>query len=310
MIDLKTIKSTYQNMYDNELIEFAKTRYDFISSDVKKILIDELSKRNIELDFITEIEKTKQEEFELKLKQKEIELDGNTNPFLFPFWHFAIEQFYCKKTVQEVKAMLKDKNLTDERIEEIFKRIPFRKEKIKPSFLQIVSEKIELSTMSVKGGSFIFLIGGITFCIVGVTLPMAAVFLIGVTFAFWGGWSLISGNNGQSKGHEYWTQKIKNKPEDIVWIKPIVEKTKLYFVLTISKIYKFQLYTVDGKSATFTCDKANEQKILFDGIKHYLPHIHIGYTEDILLTYEFDPQQFLINIEKKGLYKPIDSYPL
>jgi len=51
-----------------------------------------------------------------------------------------------------------------------------------------------------------------------------------------------------------------------------------------------------------------ERQIFFEGVKHLLPHAHIGYTHEIETCYYKDPENFIKVLLREQLYKPVDTF--
>lgn len=100
---------------------------------------------------------------------------------------------------------------------------------------------------------------------------------------------------------------IKTRPENIVWIKPIIVKHTVGYVVTIFKESQFQLLTKDDLKVTITVDLDSERHLLFEGIRHRLPHIHIGYSAEADALYTSSPENFINALQKRGLYTPLDA---
>jgi hypothetical protein len=114
--------------------------------------------------------------------------------------------------------------------------------------------------------------------------------------------------SGELRGGQYWIDLIKTHPEKIVWIKPIVTKHTVGYIITLYKERKFQLLTKGGLKITMKCDTEEERQLFFEGIKNYLPHAHIGYSPDIAALYSSGSAKFIGSLQSRRLYTPIDVF--
>jgi hypothetical protein len=107
--------------------------------------------------------------------------------------------------------------------------------------------------------------------------------------------------------NKYWINLVNNKPENVIWIKPITVKHTVGLVVTLYKEKKFELLTVDGKNLTINCNSEDIQKVFFEGIKKYFPHSHIGYNPEIQKLYFADRINFILILQKYNAYFPVNN---
>jgi len=113
---------------------------------------------------------------------------------------------------------------------------------------------------------------------------------------------------GDFKGGKYWATMIKDRPENIVWIKPIVTRHTVGYVFTLYKEKKFQFLTKDRLAITMTVDSEADQKIFYEGIIKHLPHAHIGYSPDMDSLYRYSPADLIDELKKTGEYYPVGGF--
>jgi hypothetical protein len=301
MIDINKVKQTYSQMYDKELQEFAADRMDMISPEIRDILYNEFVKRKLNTDIFENF-------YKHKLEAEEISASGITNEFMYLFWKLALEELRNGKSKEEVRKILISKDVSEERNDEIFKRIPEKLKINDQSFIRLLEKRIQSQTYDSIFG-FLVLIGlGLFVLYFGIKLFLFPLILLGAITIIWSIYLVKNHYKGELKGPEFWLDLLKTEPERIVWIKPIIEKTKVYYVFTLSSIKKFQLLTNDGLKATFSCDTDEEQRTFFNGVKTYLPHPQLGYSMDIETIYRESPKKFIEQLEKNGMYTPYDTF--
>lgn len=72
--------------------------------------------------------------------------------------------------------------------------------------------------------------------------------------------------------------------------------------------HKFQLLTTTGEQVTINIDTDYERQVFFNGIQQYLPHAHIGYTPEVDALFSANPDEFIILLQQRQLYRPLDSF--
>ena len=131
-------------------------------------------------------------------------------------------------------------------------------------------------------------------------------FLFGLV-AVGAGFYVINLMSGELKGGKFWLEMIKENPDRIVWIKPILVDHKVAYVFSMYKEKKFQFLTKSKMKITMVCNSEADQKVFMQGIKAYLPNAHLGYSPGVDLLYDEDAQGFVSNLTKKGLYRPVKT---
>lgn len=111
-------------------------------------------------------------------------------------------------------------------------------------------------------------------------------------------------NRSIFKPIRFWTNIIENKPEEVVWLKPVEVQHTAYFLITYAKSYRYELYLKSGDHLNIMCpnEKREEFVQLF---QKYTPHIHYGYSSAVAKLYKSDKNLFLKNVKASGAYHPI-----
>lgn len=111
-------------------------------------------------------------------------------------------------------------------------------------------------------------------------------------------------NRSIFKPLQYWTNIIENKPEEVVWLKPIEVQHTAYFLVNYAKSYSYELNLKSGDHLKVMCpnEKREEFVQLF---QKYTPHIHYGYSSAVAKIYKKDKNAFLDNLKADGLYQAI-----
>lgn len=120
---------------------------------------------------------------------------------------------------------------------------------------------------------------------------------------------LISHLNDSNR-RKKWVSIINENPENIVWIKPIIEKTVLLNVVTLLKTRHFKLMANDATDVLIDCSSEKEAEFFLRRITVYLPHAHVGYTKEVQELYDADPKKFMVRMILNGDYTPIDKISL
>jgi hypothetical protein len=113
---------------------------------------------------------------------------------------------------------------------------------------------------------------------------------------------------GEIKGGVFWVDMIKENPENIVWIKPILQKNTVALVITLYKERHFQFLTKDGLRIVMKCDSDKDQQTFIDGIQIHLPNAQFGYSYQMVEIYSTNPENFINALSVKGMYTPISAY--
>lgn len=112
---------------------------------------------------------------------------------------------------------------------------------------------------------------------------------------------------GMFKNGDFWLSMIKDNPENIVWIKPIVTKHTIGYVIPLYDTRQFQILTKDGLETLIKSDTKDEAIVFFKGLMNYVPHAQIGYSRAINQIYKNNRIGFIESLKEKGLYTPVNS---
>ena len=113
---------------------------------------------------------------------------------------------------------------------------------------------------------------------------------------------------GEIKGGLFWVDMIKENPENIVWLKPILQKNTVALVITLYKERHFQFLTKDGLRIVMKCDSDKDQQTFIEGIQIHLPNAQFGYSYQMVEIYSTNPENFINALSVKGMYTPISAY--
>jgi hypothetical protein len=134
------------------------------------------------------------------------------------------------------------------------------------------------------------------------SLPMLIAMIIIFVPVYWF-------NRYKFKEVSFWVDVFENRPEELVWVKPIETSHKAAYVITVAKTYKYELYLKDGTHAIIDTSYKRIEGF-YKGIRAYAPHVHFGYSREINKLYRKDKKNFLTNAMNKGLYTSINDYKL
>ncbi len=280
-------------MTDTQLINFANSELNEITVDAKTILHKEFLKRGIDTSVFKEFDTQK------NFTQNNV----YTSEPLSSFWTKAFNDRKKRKSDENILHELRSKGLSNLDAELIIKRLPnlsFKDEKFESLVLRGCS-KSSFRSRLVLIGIFAFSAYGLYMAVLGNLFML----IITILFSILG----IYGSkkfSGEFKGGEFWVNMIRKNPDNIVWIKPIIEKTTLYSVVTLFKEKQFQFLTKEKLKIRMKCDTEDEQKIFVEGVRHYLPHAQFGYSSEIASIYRDNPLTFLDTLMSKEIYTPID----
>ncbi len=132
------------------------------------------------------------------------------------------------------------------------------------------------------------------------SLPMLVAMIIVFVPVYWF-------NRYKFKEVSFWIDVFENRPEDLVWVKPIETSHKAAYVITVAKTYKYELYLKDGTHAIIDTSYKRIEGF-YKGIRAYAPHVHFGYSNDIRKLYRKDKTNFLENAKSNGWYRSINDY--
>jgi hypothetical protein len=289
MVDAEDLKKRYASMSDDQLVRFAHKERGNLTALALEIILAELQTRGIDTTFTKATQQPRQHDIYDKLSEA---------------WDFAFEKRKAGETDEAIIEALKNKGIPAGKAEVILKRLPDA-ERNDDFFEKLIVARCEGSSARVVimmlflsgGGFFMMLAGGALGILLGLVMISTAIFCV-VRF------------KSEFMGGTYWAGMIKNNPENIVWIKPILEKTTLSLVITLFTTRQYQLLTKDNQKIIMNCDSDHEQKIFVGGVKHYLPHAHVGYSLQMVNAYEADPAKFIATVQRKNIYTPIDTFEI
>jgi len=285
MNHLDSIKKQYAKFSDQELLSFYEKNKKDLIFEAKQALNTELIKRGF-------------------LENRRIEESGNSEQSNFSeYWDYAINKHQYKIDHEKIYNDLLKMGCEEKKAKRIIKKLPPINE-LNTEFEEFLRKKISAANFSAMFLKFLIYAVPIVCISYALLTGVYIIILIGVA------WPLIissrgTNSNGALKGSSYWIDLISLNSTNIVWVMPIVEKTKLYFVVTINEEKKFQFLTNDNLHVTFTCNTDEDRAILFRGITQFLPDAHIGYSPDTANLYSEDPERFFVNMVRTGQYYPI-----
>ncbi len=108
----------------------------------------------------------------------------------------------------------------------------------------------------------------------------------------------------QFLGPAFWTKLIEKRPEELVWIKPVTTKHKLWYVVTVSESYSVELLTSKGVKTEFAGTKQQLQNLL-EAVAVHAPHAHHGYSREVEKIYNKKKRRFAEVLKEEGLYNPL-----
>ncbi len=290
MTDLNIIKDTYARMSDKRLLQIAENETGEMMSAAVKVLKDELQKRNLNSSAFN------------ALSQNE-SMQGTLTD-TSALWEQAYAERKNGKTDAEIMEWLKSAGLSEVESRLMIKRLP-QTDSNDEVFEELVYKNCANS--SVESLFVMLLMFGVSAIFLYFALKMKdLLFFIFSLGAFILAFYLRSKMKGRTKGGAFWVNMLINDPGNIIWVKPIVEKHTMYYVLTLYKENKFEFMTRDGHKIVMKCNSKEDQITFIEGVKHYLPHAQFGYSLPIDIVYDDDREHFLDTLKAKGIYTPID----
>ena len=296
MIDPALIKWNYSTLSDGQLLLLATKERHKLSYEVLGILGEEFKKRGLDASFFIKASPVDE--------QYNVE-NTNAATATINAWDFAFKERCAGKTDKEIIDGLMMKRFGAAESLLIIKRLP-QTNFINENFEGFIFKSCENSMLQ----SYFILLA--LFGIAGYFFYLAIAYqnLIALLPALTlgaAGLYLIQKCRGYLKGGQYWVDMIKEQPDNIVWIKPIVEKHTVAYVVTIFKEKKFQFLTKDRLVITMDCNSLEQQQLFFDGVKDNLPHAQIGYSYKMEDLYDDSPKTFLSSLQRAGIYTPLDK---
>lgn len=280
MADLIHLSRHFSSMTDEKLLHIAAHEKHTLTKEARCIFAEVYKTRG--LDAAT-----------LEPDAKELAYDKERH------WLFAWEETRAGKNTEEICRALLERGVSESEAALIINCLPewkpgdedfetYIKHQCEHVFLLGNAGRMLLAGFSIGVAAYGIMNFFVPFTILGIILLLLAVFL----------------RTGATRGGSFWVERLRNQPESIVWIKPIVEKHKMWYLITLFKTNKFQLLTRDGHAVTFVCDDPADRQIFINGIKKYIPHAHIGYSFDIAEMYEHNPADFINAVQDKNVYTP------
>jgi hypothetical protein len=281
MIDIHKINKRYASMPNDKLVQAANEEKKTLTKEALAVLVKEFETRNLDT---TLFERT----------AAELNFDKERH------WFFALEEKRKGKDIRALQLALPEHGLSNEEAERIINRLP-DSTYIDEAFEKFITDKCE-NQYQLGIVAQVFLIGAAILSIgYGIANTFWPTSVIGVFMLL----MALVVRKGRGYDGKHWYQRIVTNPESIVWIKPVVEKHTVWYVITLSKTNKVQLLTRDGIGVTFDCNDDKDRTVFFDGVKKYLPQAHIGYSLDIFEMYEQDPNEFINALQYENVYLPV-----
>lgn len=295
MIDPDLIQQYYSQLSNEDLINFTKNEGNRLTDEAINYLFDEYARRGLDMSILEQLVDRKEE-------IKEAAQIDNTS------WNYALNAKKFGKTDAEIFQDLTAKEIGEQEAASIISRLPnmgYENEHFE-DLIESTSQGATLRTIL----SILILFGfGAYLLYLGIAYISFIPFVAGLAIAILGVILLIK-QDKEYKGKDYWVKLLKEHPEKIVWIKPIITKHTVGFVFTLYRDHKFQLLTTDEEGIMLNINTETERQIFFNGILEYLPHAHIGYTPEIDALFSASPENFITTLQERQLYRPLDSFDL
>ncbi len=164
----------------------------------------------------------------------------------------------------------------------------------------------DASLLAVIVGSII----GLATIIVGIFLSEKSISIGGGVFLAVVGLLFFSKKDSiLSDGYD-WYDMITKRPEKVIWIKPIVTKHTLAYVITLDREYSWQLMSIDGWTLNINSTESSDDFVFLYGLQKHLKETHFGYSREIQDLYDDDRKNFVKNLKDKGIYLPYSQIDL
>ncbi|MBK6952373.1 MAG: hypothetical protein IPH24_10115 [Crocinitomicaceae bacterium] len=256
-------RKNYALLTDERLLDLLSNSAEELKEDALEALLDEIVQRKLTIPSNPDLQ-SKIQEVRNNFREKSLKLK-------------AYELRYGGMEISEIKSILIKEGLAEEKVAELILRLP-NIEFDSKAFVEFIAVKTDIRRQQFVTSSFVFGIGIISLIVFGISESMGiAYFLAGVVAVLFIRY-FIHNSDALNTG-KYWTDLIRNKPLEIIWLKPIEVKTKLYFVLTIDTENFFELKTTNGNTLNVELLNRKENEIFLDGVMNLLPHVHFGYDE-------------------------------
>lgn len=286
MVNPRNIQERYSRMSDDELIALAQNELTTLTDTAVKILYNEFQSRGLDGSLYFG------DEFKARAKASAME--------------YAFNERKKGKQDEHIIADLMNIGLSDEQAWLIVKRLP-KSDYKNEQFEKLITkggDNVSIGVALIR--LFLFGLAGYMI-LMGIGHHFPTFTVVGIIFALGGVYAVFS-SKGDIKGGKYWISLIYEKPTDIIWIKPIVEKHTIGYIFTMFKVQHFQFLTKDRSKVTLKIDSKEEQEIFFEGVRHLLPHTQIGYSLEIEDLYEENSFNFINELQARHLYTPFDTY--
>lgn len=295
MIDPDLIQQYYSQLSNEDLINFTKNEGNRLTDEAINYLFDEYVRRGLDTSTLEQMVDRKEE-------IKEAAQIDNTS------WNYALNAKKFGKTDAEIFQELTAKEIGEQEAASIISRLP-NMDYENEHFEDLIESTSQGATLGTILGILILFGFGAYLLYLGIAYRSFIPFVAGLAIAILGVILLIK-QDKEYKGKDYWVKLLKEHPEKIVWIKPIITKHTVGFVFTLYRDHKFQLLTTDEEGIMLNINTETERQIFFNGIFAYLPHAHIGYTPEVDALFSANPESFITTLQERQLYRPLDSFDL
>jgi hypothetical protein len=279
MTDINVFRERYKSFTDSKLRVIAKEAYT-LPSEIQQVLEEELKQRGLNDVKIEYIDPSQEPDYMTQIVNGiafEVPLPKESH-----IYDDADEQEFEEDEIPAQKMPYVDYDPNE--------------------FLSLIFKKCEY-TLDLKIALFVIFSFSLFLLYWGIKTSLFFLIILAGLVAYFG-YRLLTSRSKSANGGELWVDMIENNPENIVWIKPIIERTSYWYLITISKEHQLQILTQDGQSVIIFCDNDYEGEIFFDGIKYFLPNVHVGYSFEIEEMYKSNPSTFIYTLKKNRIYLP------
>lgn len=295
MIDPDLIQQYYSQLSNEDLINFTKNEGNRLTDEAINYLFDEYVRRGLDTSILEQMVDRKEE-------IKEAAQIDNTS------WNYALNAKKFGKTDEEILQDLTAKEIGEQEAASIISRLPnmaYENE----HFEDLIETTTQGATLGGILGILVLFSFGAYLLYLGIEYRFFLPIIAGIAIAILG-IILLRNQDKEYKGKDYWVNLLKEHPEKIVWIKPIITKHTIGYVFTLYRDHKFQLLTTSKEGIILNINTETERQIFFNGIREYLPHAHIGYTLEIDALFSANPENFITILQERQLYRPLDTFDL
>jgi hypothetical protein len=295
MIDPDLIQHYYSQLNNEDLINFTKKEGYKLADEAINYLFDEYVRRGLDTSILEQLADRKEE-----IKEA-VQIDNTS-------WNYALTAKKFGKTEAEIFQELTAKEIGDQEAASIISRLP-NMDYENEHFEDLIESTTQGATLAgILGVLMLFGLGayllymGVTYKSFLPIIPGIGIVTLGII--------LLRNQDKEYKGKDYWVKLLKEHPEKIVWIKPIITKHTIGYVFTLYRDHKFQLLTTSGEQIILNIDTDIERLVFFNGIRQYLPHAHIGYTPEVDALFSANPDNFITILQERQIYRPLDAFDL